>query len=225
MLASRTTTQNRIAGLLDEQMITIVDYGVCNVGSLANMFKRIRVPCQITSDPDIVQKAKKIILPGVGSFDAGMARLKESGLAEAIRHATLEAQTPLLGICLGMQLLGSSSEEGTLPGLNLIEVTSTKLTPQKNAPIPHMGWNAVVPNRPHSLFAGLEEKNRFYFVHSYRIRCEDQTHELAQTNYGDRFTSSIAKGHIMAVQFHPEKSHRFGMRMLSNFAELKFETP
>lgn len=204
-------------------MITIVDYGVCNVGSLANMLKKIRQTYRVTSDPDLVFKADKLLLPGVGAFDAGMKRLNEAGLADAIRAAA-EREVPLLGICLGMQLLCDSSEEGMLPGLGLIPARSKKFVSPADGPeirVPHMGWNEVCPQRSHPLFNGLEDRSRFYFVHSYKVECANPDHELAKSTYGGEFTASLAKDHVLAVQFHPEKSHKFGMKMLSNFAELK----
>ena len=204
-------------------MITIVDYGVCNVGSLANMLKKIRQTYRVTSDPDLVFKADKLLMPGVGAFDAGMKRLNEAGLSDAIRAAA-EREVPLLGICLGMQLLCDSSEEGMLPGLGLIPARSKKFVSPADGPeirVPHMGWNEVCPQRSHPLFNGLEERSRFYFVHSYKVECANPDHELAKSTYGSEFAASLAKDHILAVQFHPEKSHKFGMRMLSNFAELK----
>ena len=204
-------------------MITIVDYGVCNVGSLANMLKKIRQTYLVTSDPDLVFKADKLLLPGVGAFDAGMKRLNEAGLADAIRAAA-EREVPLLGICLGMQILCDSSEEGTLPGLGLIPARSKKFVSPADGPeirVPHMGWNEVRPQRSHPLFNGLENRSRFYFVHSYKVDCTNPDHELAKSTHGDEFTASFARDHILAVQFHPEKSHKFGMKMLSNFAELK----
>lgn len=204
-------------------MITIVDYGICNVGSLANMLKRISQPFRITSEPDIVAGGQKLILPGVGSFDSGIRRLKESGLAAAVLNAA-KNDVPILGICLGMQLLCDSSEEGSLNGLGLIPGRSIKIVSPIIGPeirVPHMGWNLVTPTIPHPLFAGLEKDSRFYFVHSYKVECVNPEYIIATTKYGEEFTASFAKGRILAVQFHPEKSHKFGMKMLSNFAELK----
>ncbi|MCO5101261.1 MAG: imidazole glycerol phosphate synthase subunit HisH [Burkholderiaceae bacterium] len=204
-------------------MITIVDYGLGNVGSLRNMLKKIGKACALSADPEAVAGADRLILPGVGAFDAGVERLRNSGLDEAIRHAALVRRVPVLGICLGMQLLGSASEEGRLSGLALVEAECRRFVrdaAEADLPIPHMGWNAVRVMREHRLFAGLETANRFYFVHSYRVVCRDPSDVLGVTDYGGEFTSSFAHGNICAAQFHPEKSHRFGMKLLGNFAEM-----
>ena len=204
-------------------MITIVDYGVCNVGSLRNMLKKIGSAAQISGDPEIVAQAEKLILPGVGAFDPAVLRLQKAGLDSAIRHAAGQRKVPALGICLGMQLMGHTSEEGNLTGLSLVNAKSRRFARSPEHPdlrIPHMGWNTVHPLREHPLFHGLETRNRFYFVHSYCVVCADSSDILGETDYGGKFTSCFAHQNLFGVQFHPEKSNRFGMKMLQNFAEI-----
>lgn len=202
-------------------MITIVDYGVCNVGSLRNMFKKNGTACQISHDPEVVASADKLVLPGVGSFDPAMQRLRQTGLDQAILHAVQVRAAPTLGICLGMQLMGQRSEEGQTEGLGLIQAVSRRFVRSEACPdlrVPHMGWNHVKPVRPDPLFVGLEEQNRFYFVHSYHVVCENDADCLGQTVHGQSFTSCFAHQTLYGVQFHPEKSNRFGMKLLQNFA-------
>lgn len=202
-------------------MITIVDYGVCNIGSLRNMLKKNGAACQTSSDPEIVAAADKIILPGVGAFDPAAQRLRKAGLDKAIRHAVLEKGAAALGICLGMQLMGKASEEGKDEGLGLIDAVSRRFVRRDPFPdlrIPHMGWNNARLIRPDPLFAGLEEDNRFYFVHSYHVVCAEAGARLGETVHGEAFTACFACGKIYGVQFHPEKSNRFGMKLLHNFA-------
>ncbi len=203
-------------------MIVVIDYGLGNLGSVANMLKKIGVSAVISSDPAVVEKADKLILPGVGAFDAGMKNLETRGLIPLLNFRVLEQKTPILGLCLGMQLLGKRSEEGQLPGLGWLDAQVVRFKFDSNAgnlKIPHMGWNTLAVCQPYPLFADLEAENRFYFVHSYYVVCADQSNVLAQTNYGFDFASAVVKDNIMGVQFHPEKSHKFGMRLLKNFAE------
>ena len=205
-------------------MIVIVDYGVGNLGSIANMLKKVGAPATISSDASVVGSAAKVILPGVGSFDHAMRQLNASGLIP-----TLEEQvgrgTPLLGVCLGMQLLARGSEEGILPGLGWIDADVVRLRPPdgdgaaSDFKIPHMGWNVLRPARDHALLVGLGDESRFYFVHSYHVVCGDPATELGHVEYGGRFTAAVARDNVMGVQFHPEKSHRFGTQLLRNFAE------
>jgi len=203
-------------------MIVIVDYGLGNIGSIVNMFKKAGVAATISSDPAVIEKADKLILPGVGAFDAGMKNLETRGLIPLLNFRVLEQQTPILGVCLGMQLLCKWSEEGQLPGLGWLDAEVVRFKFDSNSgdlKIPHMGWNTLTAHTPHPLFADLEAENRFYFVHSYHVVCADQSNVLAQTNYGFDFTAAVVKDNIMGVQFHPEKSHKFGMRLLKNFAD------
>ena len=202
-------------------MIVIVDYGMGNLGSMANMLRKVGAVTAVSSDLDTIRRAEKLILPGVGSFDAGMRELSARGLVPVLRERA-GAGTPMLGVCLGMQLFGRSSEEGQLPGLGLFDATAVRFHPSPDAPklkVPHMGWNAVQPLRAHPLFAEMPEEMRFYFVHSYHLECADAAEPIAQAAYGGQFVAAVARGNVMGVQFHPEKSHKFGMRLLRNFAE------
>jgi glutamine amidotransferase len=202
-------------------MITIVNYGMGNLGSMLNMFKRIGVNAVIESDPDLVRRAEKLVLPGVGSYDAAMACINSvPGLREALNHKALTEQTPILGVCLGMQLLTRSSEEGKLPGLGWIPGAASRLPKQEGLKVPHMGWNIALPNTPSQLTANTDDESRYYFVHSYCVHVDEPSHSLMKTHYGIDFDSAIGHGNIYGVQFHPEKSHRFGMQILKNFAEL-----
>jgi len=204
-------------------MIVIVDYGMGNLGSMANMLKKIGQPAIATSDLAIIANSSKLILPGVGAFDGGMKNLEERKLLPLLRKRVLEDKVPILGVCLGMQLLGNKSEEGTLPGLGWLSSETIRFkfgNANAKLKIPHMGWNQLTVCKLHPLFTDLETVNRFYFVHSYHVVCANPDNVLATTSYGVDFTSAIVKDNIMGVQFHPEKSHKFGMRLLKNFAEL-----
>lgn len=201
-------------------MIAIVDYGMGNLGSIQNMFKRIGEPCQITSSIDVLAGATKILLPGVGAFDSAMTRINDSGLREVLEHKALEERVPTLGICLGMQLLTRGSEEGRMPGLGWIQAQTVRLPAIAGLKVPHMGWNVVVPVRSSPLIDGLSQEPRFYFVHSYCVQVDDPQDSLLKTHYGITFDAAIAHGNIYGAQFHPEKSHRFGMQFLSAFAAI-----
>ena len=206
-------------------MIVIINYGLGNLGSIANMLRKIGVEAQVSSEVSAIEKADKLILPGVGAFDRGMTNLKESDLLPILNKKVLEDKTPILGICLGMQLLGKGSEEGSQHGLGWLdaEIVRFQLNRENSSlRIPHMGWNMLNITRPHPIFAGIEVENRFYFVHSYHMVCGKEENILAKTQYGCSFTSAIGNGNILGVQFHPEKSHRFGMRLLKNFAEWNY---
>lgn len=201
-------------------MIAIIDYGVGNLKSIQNMFKKVGVDSLITSDLEIIKKASKYLLPGVGSFDFGIKNLKNSIFFTQLEYEVLNNKKPILGICLGMQLLGNSSEEGKEKGLGWVDAQSVKFNLEdKNLSVPHMGWNRVFFKKDKNIFKGLNE-NRFYFVHSYFVTCNNSENILATTNYGGDFVSSINKDNIYGVQFHPEKSHKFGMSLLKNFGEL-----
>lgn len=203
-------------------MIAVVDCGMGNVASIANMLKRVGQPSRITSDPAEIAAAPKLILPGVGAFDTGIRNLRERGLEAVLRERALVARVPVLGICLGMQLLGRGSEEGALEGLGWLDARSVRFAPDAADPglkVPHMGWNTLAARKPSRLLEGLDGAPRFYFVHSYHLvpaRAEDV---LAETVHGRPFASAVEAGNLLGVQFHPEKSHRFGMRLLRNFAE------
>ena len=203
-------------------MILIVDYDMGNVGAIRNMLMRVGArDVVLSADPTDCTRADKIILPGVGAFDVAMRNLNERGFVPALAAAVRQRGVPLLGICLGMQLLAAGSEEGELPGLGLVPGHVKRFDPEvggRRIRIPHMGWNAVESTRRHSLFVTDADELRFYFVHSYHFVCDTPEYVIGQTEYGSRFTSAVACGNVAGVQFHPEKSHRFGMRLLSNFA-------
>jgi len=205
-------------------MITIIDYEMGNVGSIANMFKYIGIESEIESDPDKIKNASKILLPGVGSFDMAMKKIKEKNLDEVLNEKALKEQTPILGICLGMQLLTNSSEEGKRDGFGWIpaKTLAFKNRIDKRLKIPHMGWNLVSKIEDSYLTEGFDtfDEMRFYFVHSYFVQVEDDTNSILKTNYGIEFDSAIAKDNIFGAQFHPEKSHKFGMKLFENFARL-----
>lgn len=203
-------------------MITVVDYGAGNIGSVLNMIRKVGGHAVASGQSDELLKAEKILLPGVGSFDNAMSRLKNLALIEVLQERA-EAGVPFFGICLGMQLLSNNSEEGTLPGLGLIPGSVRRFkfdAEQAHLKIPHMGWNRAEPLREHSICKGLENDARFYFVHSYFYECEKPEHVLFKSTYGSDFASGIQRENVMGVQFHPEKSHRYGMQLLKNFIEL-----
>lgn len=199
-------------------MNIIIDYGMGNLGSIANMIAKIGANCIITSNKNKIEKATKIILPGVGAFDNGMKNLNKLGIIPLLNHKAFEEKTPTLGICLGMQLMTASSEEGNLPGLSWINAKTIRFKAGKNAiKIPHMGWNTIQINKKTNLLKDLNKNSRFYFVHSFYVECNNKRDILTTTRYGNNFTSVFGKNNIFGVQFHPEKSHRFGMQLLSNF--------
>ena len=200
-------------------MIAIVDYGVGNLKSLSNMFNKLGVDSVITSDIGEIRAADRYVLSGVGSFDHGMKSLRNCSFFNALETEVLVEKKPVLGICLGMQMLTSSSEEGLERGLGWIDAETVKFDlNHKDLPIPHMGWNSVETNGFSALFKELDQ-NRFYFVHSYHVVCNNPSNVSALCNYGEVFTCSISDGNIFGVQFHPEKSHKFGMKLLRNFEE------
>ena len=202
-------------------MIHIIDYGMGNLGSMRNMLKRIGSNVTIESDPPALALAKKLILPGVGSFDAAMARINESpGLRDLLEHKANAEKIPILGVCLGMQLLTKSSEEGELPGLGWIDAKTTRFSKQDGLKVPHMGWNVATPVKKSPLTDEVSKEPRYYFVHSFCVHVEDAEHSIMRTNYGGDFDSAISRDNIYGVQFHPEKSHRFGMQILTNFSNL-----
>lgn len=203
-------------------MITIVDYGTGNLASIANMLKKIGCASIVTSEADRIAGAAKLILPGVGAFDTGMRNLMKLGLIEVLNRKAKEEKVPILGICLGMQLFVSGSEEGDLPGLGWIDASVIKFKSElneKNLKVPHMSWNHIDVVKESKLFADMHEDPRFYFVHSYHVQLNRDEDLLAKTTYGYPFASALERENIAGVQFHPEKSHKFGMKLLKNFAE------
>ena len=198
---------------------TIVDLGIGNVGAVQNMLKKLARAAVVTSVPEEIETAGQLLLPGVGSFDAGMSALRERGLEDALT-ARVEAGVPVIGICLGMQLLGRSSEEGTVPGLGWLAADVVRLSEDGGTRVPHMGWSTLRPTRPHPLVDDLAHDARFYFAHSYAMRCDDERDVVATSDYGAGFVSVVAHENVMGVQFHPEKSHRHGMELLARFIEM-----
>jgi len=204
-------------------MIVIIDYGLGNLGSIKNMLKRIGVESAISDAEAEIARADKLILPGVGSFDRAMANLHESGLIPLLNDKVLKERTPTLGICLGMQLMTGGSEEGRLDGLGWIDARAERFNfngLNSNLKIPHMGWNNIAVRQTHPLFTEMTGELRYYFVHSFHVRCADPSSILATTDYGLEFTSAFFRENIIGIQFHPEKSHRYGFALLKNFAEL-----
>jgi glutamine amidotransferase len=201
-------------------MILIVDYGVGNIASLVNMFDHVGVVAEATSDPDRIARADRLVLPGVGAFDKAMRELDERRLIEPIRAAALDRRAPTIGVCLGMQLLARGSEEGRLPGLGLIAADVIRIPADAGVKVPHVGWAELDLSGTSPLFRGAAPNERFYFVHSYHVACDDPRDVAARIDYGGRLCVAVSKGNIHGVQFHPEKSHRFGMRLLRAFAEL-----
>jgi glutamine amidotransferase len=200
-------------------MISVIDYGAGNIGSVLNMIKHVGGVAEVVRDSHGVLGASKILLPGVGSFDNAMTRLANLDLIEPLKAQAAEG-TPFLGICLGMQLLANHSEEGKLEGLGLIpgKVRRFRFEGETaSLKVPHMGWNRASPTMDHPLIAGLGEDARFYFVHSYFFECENSDNALLRSFYGRAFTSGVKHENVMGVQFHPEKSHRYGMQLIKNF--------
>jgi glutamine amidotransferase len=203
--------------------VTIVDYGVGNLGSIPNMLKRVGAAAEITSSPDRIAIADRIILPGVGAFDAGMSQLRDRGLLEVLGQRVIGDGVITLGLCLGMELLFGTSEEGVLPGLGWVPgaVIRFRLDPgDREHRIPHMGWNTVEARRDSPLLDGLEAEPRFYFAHSFHAVPAVAADVVGTTTYGYEFASIVQRGNVYGAQFHPEKSHRFGLRLLSNFVAL-----
>jgi imidazole glycerol-phosphate synthase subunit HisH len=200
-------------------VLTVVDTGLCNVGSCLNMLRTLGAEPVATDDPAIVAAATRVILPGVGSFDAGMHALRSRGLDAALHTAVHERGAPLLGICLGMQLLARRSEEGEAAGLGWIDADVVRFTPQPRLRIPHMGWNSVQPQSPSPLFDAADADPEFYFVHSFHVVPDDPALVTGAATHGGPFAAAVGRGRIHGVQFHPEKSHRHGLQLLRRFLE------
>ena len=204
-------------------MITIIDYGLGNVQAFSNVYKRLNIPVAVAKTAAELHGATKLILPGVGAFDHAIELLQASGMRDTLDEMVCARSVPVLGICVGMQILAASSEEGKLPGLGWIDGDVCKFdvaSLRQRTRLPHMGWNDVKPVGPSALFAGLESDARFYFLHSYYFRCAHSENVLAQAEYGTTFACAVRANLIFGVQFHPEKSHHYGTRLLQNFAEL-----
>jgi len=201
-------------------MITIIDYGMGNLKSIQNIVQKVGGEAIISYDVNEIMHADKIILPGIGAFDNGMKNLNERGLIPVLQKKVMQEKTPFLGICLGMQLITRKSEEGALEGLGWIDAETIKFKSlSNNLKIPHMGWNYVVVKKNSNLFKGMCENPRFYFVHSYYVVCKNENDILTTTEYGFNFASAVEKDNIYATQFHPEKSHKFGMKLMENFVK------
>lgn len=201
-------------------MIAIVDYDIGNLGAIANMLRRLGAACEITADPEQIAASSGIILPGNGAFDACMRSLRATGLVPLLERKVLAEGTPLLGICVGAQMLGRGSEEGREAGLGWLEMRVRRFPEAPGFRVPHMGWNQVRPRQTqHPLTRSMGGDPRFYFVHSYYMEPSDPADVLLVAEYGMPFAAGVARDNIVGVQFHPEKSHRFGKRMLHAFAE------
>jgi glutamine amidotransferase len=204
-------------------MIVIIDYGVGNLGSVANMMKKIRAPAVVSGDPDVIARASKLILPGVGSFDGAMRSFRERGLEAHVAQRVLADRVPILGLCVGLQMFTRGSEEGQLPGLGWVPADTVRfrVDPSAQVKVPHMGWTDVTPRKTHRIWSYLDrETPRFYFVHSYHVRCDADANVLATAHHGYEFAAAIVHENIIGTQWHPEKSHSYGMHFLRAFADL-----
>lgn len=203
-------------------MIKIIDYGLGNIQAFANMYKRLNIPVGLAKTANDLADATKLILPGVGAFDHAMEQLDRSGMRQRLDELVLAQSMPVIGICVGMQMLAERSDEGHLTGLGWIpgEVRSFKSLGQSDLLLPHMGWNDAHPRAGQRLFEELNNEARFYFLHSYYFECKNEAHVAAVSRYGKEFSCAVRAGNIHGVQFHPEKSHHFGAQLLKNFAGL-----
>jgi len=204
-------------------MITIIDYGLGNISAFLNVYRRLNIEARTARTAEQLAGSTKLILPGVGHFDHAMEQLEEAGMRPELDQMVLENKVPVIGICVGMQMLAGSSDEGTRPGLGWVDGRVRSFSgwePAAALPMPHMGWNDVQPVAESPLFAGLDAEARFYFLHSFFFECARKEDVLAVANYGSDFGCAVHSDNIFGVQFHPEKSHHFGTRLLQNFAEL-----
>lgn len=208
--------------LNQEKSIVVIDYGMGNLGSIANMLKYLGCKATISSDKNVIENADKLILPGVGHFDRAMLNINKLDILDMLNFKVLEKKTPILGICLGMQLMCNSSEEGQSSGLSFVDANVLKFNfeREQNLKVPHMGWNKIEFIKKESkVLEGLDDEARFYFVHSYYVSCNNEMDILTRTNYGIPFVSSFEKENIVGAQFHPEKSHKFGITLFRNFIQ------
>ncbi len=203
-------------------MIGIIDYGVGNIKAFSNIYIQLNIPFKVVKNIDDFMGVNKLILPGVGSFDHAMISLQNSGMKEKLDELVLEKETPVIGICVGMQMLAKSSEEGTLNGLGWIDGIVKKFDKSKikNAPLPHMGWNNLILEKKNKIFDNLEENPRYYFLHSYYFECNNKEDVIATATYGEKFDCMVNHKNIYGIQCHPEKSHHNGIKLLKNFGEI-----
>lgn len=204
-------------------MISIIDYGLGNVQAFANMYREMNIPARLVRTVEELEGSTRFILPGVGSFDLAMTLFKNSGMFEKVSELVLEKKVPVLGICVGMQMLADSSEEGKEKGLGWVHGQVKKIDESKlshRTHLPHMGWNDVLVKANQKLFKGLEKDARFYFLHSFYFSSESQENVIAEVEYGQVFPCTVGRENIYGVQFHPEKSHHYGSQLLKNFAEI-----
>ena len=204
-------------------MIAVVDFGLGNVKAFANVYSESNVPFVLAKRAAELREADRSILPGVGAFDQAMLRLEESGMKETLDDLVVGRKVPVLGVCVGMQMLAPSSEEGRRPGLGWVDGEVKRVTPagpRDAMRVPHMGWNTIRPVRTSPLLTGLDEEARFYFLHSYCFKSRRPEDVVAVTDYYGEFASVVNSGNVYGVQFHPEKSHRWGIRLLRNFAAI-----
>lgn len=204
-------------------MITLIDYGVGNIYAFQNVYKRLNIPTKIAKTVSDLNEVDKLILPGVGSFDYAMTQLNNSGMRERLDELVLEQKKPVIGICVGMQMMANGSDEGKLDGLKWIDASVKKFdvsTIKYVTKLPHMGWNDVSPIKNHPLFIGLENDALFYFLHSFYFHCNNEADSIAKSEYGINFTSSVNHENIYGIQFHPEKSHHYGETLLHNFSKI-----
>lgn len=208
---------------MNRNIVYVIDYGAGNIASVVNMVRYVGGEAEIIDDPDLLPRVGKLLLPGVGSFDHGMKCLKDGGWIAPLRNAVLERGVPILGICLGMQLMCKTSEEGKLPGLDFMDAIVLRFKFPKdsgNLKIPHMGWNIVTACQENALVSNDIKDLRFYFVHSYYVRCMNENDIILKCNYGHEFVAGFHRKNIWGVQFHPEKSHKFGMELFRRFLEV-----
>ena len=204
-------------------MIKIVNYGSGNIQAILNIYKRLNINCEVSNTPEELLGATKIVLPGVGAFDETMGQLLASGFKETLDEMVLYKKIPIIGICVGMQILANKSEEGVLPGLGYIDGTVRKFDTSlftHKPHVPHLGWNNILIEKDHKIFNNIDAEKGFYFLHTYYFQCNSEENVLAKTDYGGKFSSAVNNNNVFGMQFHPEKSHSNGVQLFKNFAEL-----